>query len=248
MTLPPIRIAEEGRDWAMAASEEVAGAIRDAINARGGAGLVLTGGRSAALLYRNLSMMPYLQAIDWSRVTFYWGDERCVPPDSEHSNFRLAHEALLSRLPATGSFYRIPGEAGSSAADAYARTLRTAFAATTDEPPRFDVILLGMGADGHVASLFPDTPDLRTDARWAVATTSPLPPRSRISLTLRVINAARTVMFLVTGEEKALVLRQVFEYDPAAGEAPVPAALVRPIDGRVLWLVGREAASLLRRT
>jgi 6-phosphogluconolactonase len=244
MSLPPLRIAGEGQSWAMAAAEEIAKAVREAVDGQGAATVVLTGGRAAARVYETLGGMPYLENVDWSRVSFFWGDERCVPPDSGDSNYGMAQRTLLERLPARGPVHRIPGERGPDAADGYARTIREASLVTGDEPPAFDVVLLGMGEDGHVASLFPDSPDLETEQRWVVATTAQAPPAERISMTLRVINAARRVIFLVAGEGKAEALRRVLEPGPMAGPTP-PAALVRPAD--VLWIVDRPAASMLKR-
>ncbi len=246
MTLPPLRITSEGQSWAMAASEEMARCLREAIDARGGASVALTGGRAAAILYENLARMPYLENVDWSRVSFFWGDERCVPPDSEDSNYGMAQATLLAGLPARGPVHRIPGERGAAAAEGYARTLREVAMTVADEPPNLDLVLLGMGADGHVASLFPDTPDLETERRWVVATRAPSPPVERISLSLRVLNAARRVLFLVAGESKAEALSRVLEPGSVPGQT-LPAALVRPSGGSVLWIVDRPAAAMLKR-
>lgn len=227
-----------------AAARLVERAARDAIGRRGRFRLALTGGSTPRDLYARLAVEPCRSRIDWSRVEFFWGDDRCVPPDHPESNFRLADELLLSRLaPADSSVHRIQTELGAQrAAEAYAAELRRIFA---DDTPRFDLILLGMGPDGHTASLFPDTPDLTGEGRSVIATLAPRPPRDRISLSLQAINAARRVAFLVQGAGKAEALARVLADRPRADERALPAALVRPAGGRLYWLVDRAAASRL---
>jgi 6-phosphogluconolactonase len=176
-------------------------------------------------------------ALDWSKVEVFWGDERAVPPTDAGSNYRMASEALLARVPIPAeNVHRIEGERPpADAARAYATVLG-------DRP--LDVVLLGMGNDGHVASLFPDTPDLTTTQERVIATRSPLPPTDRITLTLRAINHAAEVVFWVAGAAKAERVAEVFAQ--IERDAPkLPAALVRPCAGQLLWLLDAEAAARL---
>lgn len=232
-----------------AAAREVARSMRNALARRGLSTLVLAGGGTPRRLYERLAQEPYRQRIDWPKVALFWGDERCVPPAHPTSNYRMAADTLLSGIPEVGSVHRILGELDPGRAAAlYEKEIRKLGGETV---PRFDLVLLGMGADGHTASLFPDTPELLEERRAVVATTAPEPPRERVTITLPVINAARKVMFLVTDGEKAATLARVMagparviKGDSAA--APLPAALVRPRRGRLLWLLDRAAAAELK--
>ena len=184
--------------------------------------------------------------VDWKRVRFFWGDERHVPPDHPDSNYRMAREALLDRVPIDPEHvYRIKSEdpdAARAAAD-YEDTLLTAFDMTTGSAPQFDLILLGMGPDGHTASLFPSTDAVRETRRLVVANHVPSLNAERITLTAPVFNAGATVLFLVTGENKAPALKAVLEgpYDPNR----LPSQLIRPTRGRLIWLLDPPAARLL---
>ncbi len=223
-----------------AAALEVVRTTRNAVARRGVSTLVLAGGSTPRRLYEHLAEEPYREQVDWTRVELFWGDERCVFPGHPKSNYRMAEEALLSKIPGGGTVHRILGELEPGRAAAlYEQEIRSV---TGEQVPRFDLILLGLGPDGHTASLFPDTPDLLEERRLAVATISPQSPHDRITITLRVINAARKVMFLVKGQDKASILARVIADDSGTRAACLPAALVRPPRGRVLWLVDRAAA------
>jgi 6-phosphogluconolactonase len=177
---------------------------------------------------------------------FFWGDERHVPPDNPDSNYRMAKETLLSKAAIPpANIFRIPAENpdASAAADAYEQTLRKFFAVAPGEFPRFDLILLGIGPDGHTASLFPETAALEETSRLVVANWVEKLQTNRITFTLPVLNAARCVAFLVSGTDKAAVLHEVLE-----GNAPAekyPSKLVRPSEGKLIWFVDRAAASQL---
>jgi 6-phosphogluconolactonase len=177
---------------------------------------------------------------------FFWGDERHVPPTDGESNYRMAEETLLSKVPVPpGNVFRIPAENpnADAAAAAYEQTLRTFFEVAADKFPRFDLILLGIGPEGHTASLFPETAALREKSRLVVANWVEKLNTSRITLTLPVLNAARQVAFLVSGADKAPILREVLE-----GKGPgekYPSKLVQPSDGKLIWFVDRAAASEL---
>jgi 6-phosphogluconolactonase len=181
--------------------------------------------------------------VDWSACTLWFGDERCVPPDDEHSNFGMARDALLSRLPgAAPGVRRIEGERGpDEGANAYERELREAFG---DQLPRFDLLLLGLGPDAHCASLFPNQPSLDERERLAVGIERPgLPPWiPRVTLTVPVINAAREVVFLVAGAEKAAAVERAFARKPDRG---APASLIAPASGAMTVLLDSAAAGRL---
>ncbi|MEJ2422143.1 MAG: 6-phosphogluconolactonase, partial [Acidobacteriota bacterium] len=183
----------------------------------------------------------------WEATHIFWGDERCVPPDSEDSNFRMAREALLDAVPIPESnIHRIPAEMSppQKAAEVYEARLAEHFRATAREgkPPAFDLLMLGIGGEGHTASLFPGSPALEEARRWAVPVTAPegIVPAKRITLTLPVINAARRVFFLAAGAAKRPVLQDI-RNDPEKAARLYPAACVSPRDP-VLWFLDREAA------
>ncbi|MFW6075704.1 MAG: 6-phosphogluconolactonase [Chloroflexota bacterium] len=203
--------------------------------------MVLAGGTTPKPVYESLRA---LEDIDWRNVHFFFGDERPVGPDHEDSNYRMANETLLQHIPVPeANVHRMRGEMGSAvAAEAYEQEIRDTLRVEDGQIPRFDLVLLGMGADGHTASLFPDTPALLEDDRLAVANTVPQLETTRITLTYPVLNAARQVLFLTTGEDKACAFKQVMTGD--AQSAP-PAAHVQPERGEVLWLVDLEAARKL---
>ncbi len=184
--------------------------------------------------------------MEWKHVEIFWGDERCVPPDHQESNYRMARDALLDRTPMSEArVHRIHGEDDpAAAAVAYERELRTAFA-TPAGPPRhgpgshFDLVLLGIGEDGHTASLFPRSAALRENEHWVVAAQD-AGSMWRITLTPPVINAADEVIFLVTGMKKAAILRRVID-GPGEPEL-IPALVVAPRAGRLRWMMDAEAA------
>ena len=220
----------------------------DSIAAAGRFTVALSGGSTPRALYGILAESPFREAIDWPRVHLFWGDERFVPADHPDSNYRLAREAFISRVPIpAGNVHPVPTEGGDpeTAAAEYEETLRRFFAPSEGEWPRFDLVLLGLGADGHIASLFPGSPTLDEHRRLVVAAYSPKPPAWRLTLTPPVLRSAHHVAFLVSGSDKASVLREVLEgpYDPHR----LPAQLVRPERGALSWLLDEAAASLLQR-
>ncbi len=199
-----------------------------------------------------LATDPYRPRVDWQHVEVFWSDERCVPPDDQASNYRIAREPLLDHVPVPeANVHRIHGEEEPmEAAAAYERELRAAFA-TPEGPPRsaprsrFDLMLLGMGEDGHTASLFPGTAAVQETTRWVVTHRLTWLSIWRVTLTLPVINAAAEVAFLVSGKNKAPMLHRVIDgpYRPET----FPAQLVAPRAGHLRWLVDAAAASRLRR-
>lgn len=232
---------------AAAAAQHFIAIARRAIRKRGRFAAALAGGSTPRGTYQALADSRQSEAVEWSRVQVFWGDERCVPPDRPESNYRMARETLLDHVPIpTDNVHRIQGElAPERAAVSYQAALREFFTAPgiAPRPPRFDLILLGMGADGHAASLFPGTRALQEEKRWVVAQYVEKLDRWRISLTLPVLNAAANVIFLVSGSEKAEALREALAPD---GSPELPARMVNPANGELLWLVDAEAAALLR--
>ena len=226
------------------AAQALAGAAEEAVRRTGRFTLALSGGGTPERLYARLASPPFRSRIDWAWVHVFWGDERCVPPDHPDSNYRLAYESLLSKVAVPPErIYRMRGEDPDPerAAESYGRELRRVFSLKPGERPRFDLILLGLGADGHTASLFPGSPALNETTRLAVAVHAGPVKAYRLTLTLPVLNAAARVIFLVSGEEKAEALRAALK----GGASPsCPASLVRPEHGTT-WLVDRAAAASL---
>ena len=240
---PEIRTLTTPQELFAAAAEEVVRVATEAVSQRGRFTIALSGGSTPRNLYTLLATNART-SLPWDRMFFFWGDERHVPPTDPDSNYRMVEETLLSKVPVpAANVFRIPGENpnAAAAAQAYEQTLRKFFALQPGEFPRFDVILLGMGPDGHTASLFPRSAALQEKSRLVVANWVEKFLTSRITLTLPVLNAAHCVAFLVSGIDKAPALRAVLEGD-APGEQ-YPAKLVRPIDGKLIWFVDRAAAS-----
>ncbi len=246
-TLPPeIRIVADADALARASAEEFRQAVDSAVGARGQAAVALSGGSTPRLLYRLLAGDADRDRIPWARVHFFFGDERHVPPEDPESNYRMAFEAMLQRAPVPqGNIHRIRGEApeAKAAASDYERDLTRHFRLRAGEFPRFDLALLGLGADGHTASLFPGTRALREERRLAVANWVGKLDTTRITLTAPVFNHAACVLFLVSGQDKAIPLKSVLQ--GAHEPEQLPAQLIHPDRGRLLWLADRAAASRL---
>jgi 6-phosphogluconolactonase len=219
----------------------------EAIRSSGRFAVALSGGSTPRRLYTLLAAAPRARRVDWSRVHVYWSDERCVPPTDPASNYRMAREALLDHVTLPeANIHRMRGEdEPAAAAAAYERELRRAFSAPEGPPPsvpghRFDLVLLGLGEDGHTASLFPGTASLREVSKWVTAHAAAPQSAWRITLTLPVIDAAAEVAFLVSGEQKAAILQRVIE--GRGGPDELPAQRVAPRGGRLRWLVDAAAA------
>jgi 6-phosphogluconolactonase len=228
-----------------AAADEVIHAATAAVAERGRFTIALSGGSTPKNLYTLIAANASAN-LPWAQMFFFWGDERHVPPDDPDSNYRMAKEAFLSKIPVPpGNVFRIPAENpdAAAAAEAYEQTLRKFFAVGAGEFPRFDLILLGMGPDGHAASLFPETAALQEKSRLVVANWVEKLGTSRITFTLPLLNAARCVAFLVSGIDKAEALHEVLEGN-APGEK-YPSKLVQPSAGKLIWFVDRAAASQL---
>ncbi|MFO0746855.1 MAG: 6-phosphogluconolactonase [Myxococcota bacterium] len=233
MTTPEIVRHADASALYDAAAADVSQLVQAAIAERGICHIALAGGRTPRGLYEVLATDPH---IAWDKVIVLFGDERAVPPDDPASNFGMAREALFDRLPIPPTVLRMSGELpAADAARAYDAVVRVA------EP--LDVVLLGMGDDGHVASFFPGTPEPDADAR-VIATTSPLPPPSRVSLTLAAIRRSRAILLLVTGAGKAARLAEVWR-QIADGAPRLPAARATSESGICRWHVDTAAAAQL---
>ena len=211
-----------------------------AIGERGMFCVALSGGNTPRPVYERLAASPYRDDVDWSRVQIFFSDERFVPLDSPESNYHMAHGALLSRVPIPERFVHAVATVDISpeeAASLYEEGIRRVFEASSTEVPPFDLILLGMGADGHTASLFPDTEALNVTERLVTPNFVPKLDTWRMSFTYPLINAAHCVMFLIQGADKADRLAQVMR-----GDAELPAARVQPNHGELLWMVDEAAA------
>jgi len=207
--------------------------------------IALAGGSTPLPLYELLASEPYRERLPWIKVHLFWGDERAVPPNHEDSNFGMAWRALISKLRIPpGNVHRLRGELDpDAAAREYERELRGFFEQGAGAVPRFDLVLLGLGADGHTASLFPGSELLEERERLVAATPEKRSGSRRLTLTCPVLNNAACIMFIVTGEEKVGTLRAVLE--EREGPARYPAQLIQPDDGELLWYVDRAAARSL---
>lgn len=208
--------------------------------------VALSGGSTPRTFHQVLASPPYRDRIDWATVQYYWGDERFVPPDDPESNYRMARETLLSRVPVTtDQVHRVPTEMGdpASVAQIYEADIRRDMNVLPGQLPRFDLILLGMGPDGHTASLFPHTAALQITDRLVTANDVPKLNTTRITFTVPVINNAANVVFLVAGADKADALHAVLE-GPRDPET-YPSRLIAPANGTLYWLVDQAAAAKL---
>ena len=243
---PTIRQFADPEELSHAAAEAFCRIGRDAVAARGRYDVVLSGGSSPRRTYELLAA-EYREQLTWERVQFFWGDERAVPPRDKNSNFGMARDALLDPLAISREqIHRIEGEREDL--DAAAREYQDEIARILVEPPdgpppAFDLVLLGMGADGHTASLLPGSSALDESERWVVAQHAPSLGADRVTMTPPVFNAARHVLFLVAGRDKAEMLAQVIEgpQDPRR----LPAQAIQPAPGDIAWFVDRLAAANL---
>lgn len=239
---PEIVIFSDPPALAREAAQRFTDLAREAVESRGRFSVALSGGSTPGGLYRLLAQDPFRRQVPWQQVHLFWADERSVPPDDPESNYRLAREALIDRVPIpAGNVHRVQGELEpGAAARAYERDLSDYFCGPRT---RFDLVLLGLGGDGHTASLFPGSDALQESDRLALAVEAHYEgrPASRVTLTLPAINSARHVWFLVTGSAKAGIVRAVLE-----GEgSDLPAQQIRPTAGALIWLLDSGAASQL---
>src|SRR5579863_1626231 len=215
--------------------------INEAIVTRGRFAIALSGGNTPKELYGLLGSEPYKSQIDWQLVDIFWSDERCVPPDDAESNYNMAHEVLLRHIPIPAAqVHRMPADQPDrdAASLAYTQEMQRVFG--TNGIPGFDLLQLGMGPEGHTASLFPHQPSLHETERLVMPVSVPKPPPDRLTFTPPILNAARNVLFLVTGADKADALQAVIEGPSNPDE--YPAQIVRPPGGEVTWMLDSAIA------
>lgn len=232
---------------AQEAAKRVVAIAEEAVTRRGRFTVALAGGSTPKRLYSLMAADPHCTRLPWRETHLFWTDERPVPPEHPDSNFGMVRATLLRRVPIPADqIHRMQAERADldAAAGEYEAEIAGTFVTQPpDEPPAFDLILLGLGTDGHTASLFPYTPALREIRRWVTPDYIPALKANRLTLTTPILNRATTILFLVSGVEKAAALLAVLEgpLDPER----LPAQLIRPVAGRVVWLVDQAAASQL---
>lgn len=246
MSEPHLIILNDAQELYVRAAEEIAHVAGEAICTHGEFTICLSGGSTPAATYDLLATRFHL-SVDWKEVQFYWGDERCVPPDHPESNFAMAQRTMLSKLALRpDQVHRMRGEdTPVSAAAAYEQELRKQFALGDTDFPRFDLVLLGLGDNRHTASLFPGDPSLHETQRLVVAVEVDAEPRKRLTITPPVINNAQRVMFMVAGQGKAAAVKDILEGPRDLDK--FPAQIVKPPGGEVTWILDKAAASLLSR-
>ncbi len=242
---PEIRIVNTATDLFQAAALEFVTLANQAVRTNGKFTVALSGGSTPKSMF-SLLASGSIPAIPWDKIFFFWSDERHVPPDDPESNYRMANEAMLSKVPVpAANIFRVRAEEknADAAAREYGQTIAKFFALHPGEFPRFDLTLLGLGPDGHTASLFPGSAGLEEQSRLVIANWVEKFKTFRITFTYPVLNHSACVMFLVSGVDKAPILHEVLE-NPASG---LPAQQVCPTDGKLIWLLDQAAASLLTR-
>ena len=217
--------------------EELARGAAEYFVARKPETVALSGGSTPKLMFQILAEQ-FREQVAWDRIHFFWSDERHVPPDHPDSNYRMANEVLLSRVPITNSnVHRVPSE-NPNAAEAAAEYEQTLIEITSQGQPQLDLILLGLGSDGHTASIFPGSDVLHETKRLVAAPWVEKLKTYRITMTLPLLNNGASVVFLVSGAEKAQIVKEIFE-----GPEKYPAQAIKPAHGELLWLLDKEAAS-----
>ena len=244
-TQPDIRICEDAAALAQQTTDIFVRLAQESVATRGRFTVALAGGSTPKAAYAMLASAAYRDRLPWQQTHFFWGDERHVPPEHEDSNYRMAYEAMLSKVAIPADhIYRIAAEKeAQQAADEYEATLRTAFQLSADTLPRFDLVLLGMGPDGHTASLFPGTSAVHESKRLVAAPWVAKFNTFRITLTPPVLCNAAYIVFAAGGADKTETLQHVLQgpYQPDL----YPSQVVKPTQGTLLWLVDKAAARLL---
>lgn len=242
---PDIRIAHSTHEWAQDTAAVIASISERAIQTTGRFIMALSGGSTPKTLYHVLATPEWHERFDWSRTFFVFGDERCVPPDHPDSNFRMAHTTLFQPLNIHADhIFRMKGEHADPAvaAQEYEEIIRRLTDSSAPQVPRVDLVLLGLGDDGHIASLFPGTAALHEQKKVVTVGQAPTGVRSRITLTLGVLNQAAVILFLVAGAGKASMVRRVIKPETEADRF-LPAALVAPESGRLVWMLDPGAGA-----
>jgi len=238
-----LQVLEDTAALAQTAAERFVAASEEAIENRGRFMVALSGGSTPQETYSRLADPTLATKVSWRNVHLFWGDERCVPPEHPDSNYRMARKTMIQKVPIPqANVHRIHGElAPDLAAETYEEELRSVFG--SEDRPRFDLVFLGLGKDGHTASLFPGSPALRETKHWVMAVFVETLQVWRVTLTPPVLNSARQLSFLVAGKSKAKRLHEVLEGETQP-EA-LPAKLIQPLNGQVTWLIDQAAAAKL---
>jgi 6-phosphogluconolactonase len=239
-TRQPVTVYQNTDELEQNAAKEIARVMKSAIDERGACFMVLSGGETPRQIYRRLSREPLKDQVDWQRVHLFFSDERSVPPNDSQSNYGMVERSLLSWIDIPRQHvHRIKGETNPTlAAEEYEAELRSAFGS---REMRFDLVLLGIGEDGHMASIFPGTKAVDEHGAFVLPVTNPSQPLQRVTLTFPIINAAREILFLVSGKRKAAIVQRVLGTTKSLRD--LPATMVRPADGTLRWLLDHEAAS-----
>jgi len=247
--VPIVRTVPTRAALSAAAAEYFVETAAEAVRMHGRFTVALSGGATPNNVYALLATKPFRSRVSWPAVHVFWGDERCVPPDDPRSNYRAGYEMLLSHVPIpSANVHRMRGEIDPpDGAAQYEAELRTHFATSTGAPrfaprERFDLTLLGVGLDGHTASLFPDGTAINERTRWVSPDYARSASTWRLTLTLPVINASARVLFLLSGEEKRPIARRIL--NASNDGAPLPAQRVDPVEGEMVWLVDTAAYEL----
>lgn len=227
-------------------ADEIVAAINDAISDNGVCNLVLSGGKTPGGVYRLLSKPPRSEGVDWSRVNFFWGDDRYVPHTDVSSNYNLAKETLFDDLSISednifpiDTSHSTPKES----AEAYDKTIRKVLSIGESEVPKFDIVLLGIGEDGHCASIFPNTDVVNKTEKIAYESVAPVEPTQRVTLSHPALFNASNVYFIIKGEGKAEVLNEILNGEKSIDE--IPAKLFKSASGKVTWFLDSGSGKLL---
>ena len=239
----------EPKLFAGVVADEITFSINDAIHDRGSCSVILAGGKTPSVIYRTLSKPPRVTDVDWQKVKFFLGDERWVAPDDMQSNFKMVNETLLSFLPRPGpSVYPLDTSGGDPAVGAtkYSQQIAAALGIGPGERPIFDLVLLGVGEDGHTASVFPRSPvfDSQPAGSFCAAVPGPKGEGWRVTIMPQALFEARKILFIVRGDNKAAIVRRVLEGDDDARE--IPARLFVPVAKSVTWFIDSAAAQQLK--
>jgi len=240
-------IADTPQELADIVAAGFAREVDQVLKHRGRCTVVLSGGTTPKLFLSRLAEEPYRSSVSWDRLHFFWGDERCVPYEHPESNSRMAQDALLKWVHVSAAnIYRMPADQGhpNEAAAIYEETLRKFFGITDSNFPQFDIVFLGMGSDGHAASLFPGSPALAEKIQWVVPSSRGSEQMQRLTMTIPVFNNARKVLFVVQGAEKSATLKKVLAESQTSDL--LPAQMIQPQRGSKLWFLDRMAAGTLQ--
>lgn len=224
------------------AAGSVARMINEFNNESGRCTFVLSGGSTPRNLYLILGSEKFREHVNWNDVYIFWGDERCVPPDNDESNYKMAFDTLLSHIDIPEkNIFRIKTELPhAEAAKEYENTLKKFF--PQKDLPEFDIVLLGLGEDGHTASLFPGSPAMNENGKWVTDNFVKIQDKWRITMALDVINNAKNIAFLVSGMNKSVPVKEVIKNK----NPNMPASFINPATGNLTWFLDREAASLIK--